>query len=125
MAPSSRLLSLVLFVFVCNPPDAAAQTVGPDEAIAPQGGITQMFAFAPAQRKAIYNLVIRQKAPAPTRAVSVFVGAPVLPWVSLGDLPSETAGAGFLKYVVVDNEVVIVDPIQMRVVDVIYGAAIH
>jgi hypothetical protein len=56
------------------------------------------------------------------------VGTPVFPSVPLSDLPSTAAidgsGMEFLKYAMVEDDVVVVDPIRMRVVDVIHGGAI-
>ena len=104
---------------------AAAQTAGPDEAIGAHGGITQKLSLTPAQKNAIYNAVMRQKVPTSSRGITAVVGAPVLPSVPLSDLPSSAVmdgtGAGDLKYAMVEGDIVVVDPIRMRVVDVIHG----
>jgi len=54
------------------------------------------------------------------------VGATVPPWVELRDLPNQTAdgdSGAFLKYAMVDDNIVIVDPVALRVVDVIRADA--
>ena len=116
------LLPLAFFAFLCSAPDARAQAVGPDEAIGLHGTTIQNFALTPAQRNAIYNQVVRRKVPALKLSIAAFVGAPVLPSMPLGDLPTLTTadGTGFLKYALAeDNVVLVVDPIQMRVVDIL------
>ena len=122
-----RVPSLVFLVLLCGACAATAQTAEPDEAVEGNGGIIQKLSLTPAQKNAIYNAVARQKLPAASRGITAIVGAPVLPSVPLSDLPSSivTGGseAGFLKYAMVEDDVVVVDPIRMRVVDVIHGGA--
>jgi hypothetical protein len=104
---------------------AAAQTAAPEEAIGANGGITQKLSLTPAQKNAIYNAVMRQKVPTSSRGITAVVGAPVLPSVTLADLPisavMDDTVAGVLKYATVEGDVVVVDPIRMRVIDVIHG----
>jgi hypothetical protein len=110
---------------------AVAQTVGPDEAVKPDGAVTEQLALTPAQKSAIYNAVLQQRVPASTTripvAIPVEVGAPVSPAVGLADLPDQAAadnfGPMFLKYAMVEHDVVVVDPITMRVVEIIRGNA--
>jgi hypothetical protein len=127
MTMNVRVSSLVLILVLCSAAGAAAQMVGPDEAIGAKGGITQKLALSQAQRAAIYNAAVRQKVPSSSRGITPVVGSPVLPSVPLFDLPSatniEAAELRFLKYAMVEDKVVVVDPIRMRVVDVIYGGA--
>jgi hypothetical protein len=56
----------------------------------------------------------------------VRIGAPVPPSVVLQDLPDEVSLGDppeeLLRYAMVENDVVVVDPIRMRVVDVIRGS---
>jgi hypothetical protein len=63
--------------------------------------------------------------PTSSRGINAVVGSPVLPSVPLFDLPSAAniEAAGFLKYAMVEDKVVVVDPIRMRVVDVIRSGA--
>ena len=53
------------------------------------------------------------------------VGAAVSRAVPLSELPEDAGinAATFLKYAMVEDDVVVVDPIQMRVVEIIHGAA--
>lgn len=123
-----RVPSLVLLGLLGSACAAAAQTIGPDEAIGASSGITQEVSLTPTQKNAIYNAVARQKLPTQTHGITAIVGTPVLPSVLLSDLPSSAAidsiGTGFLKYAMVEDDIVVVDPIRMRVVDVIHGGAI-
>ena len=106
---------------------ALAQSAGPDEAIRPNGTVAQTPALTPGQKSAIYNIVIRQRVKPHAEQISVAVGAPVPPTIELVDLPDQaTAGnpsAALLKYAMVANDVVVVDPVTMRVVDVIGNGA--
>ena len=106
---------------------ALAQSAGPDEAIQLNGTVAQTPALTPGQKSAIYNIVIRQRVKPRAEQISVAVGAPVPPTIELVDLPDQaTAGnpsAALLKYAMVANDVVVVDPVAMRVVDVIGNGA--
>jgi hypothetical protein len=123
-----RAPSLVFLVLLCSACAATAQTAGPDEAVEVHGGVIQKLSLTPAQKNAIYNAVVRQKLPAPSLGITAIVGTPVSPSVPLSDLPSSVvidgSEAGFLKYAMVEDDVVVVDPIRMQVVDVIHGGAI-
>jgi hypothetical protein len=127
MKMTVRVSSLVLTLLLCGAAGAAAQMAGPDEAIGASGHITQKLALSAVQKSAIYNAAVRQKVPPASRGITPIVGSPVLPSVPLFDLPSaanlEAAEIRFLKYAMVENDVVVVDPIRMRVVDVIHGGA--
>ena len=102
---------------------ALAQSAGPDEAIQPDGTLRQNVALTAGQRSAIYNIVIRQRAKPHADQISVAVGAPVPPTIDLVDLPEQATAdnpsAALLKYAMVHGDVVVVDPVAMRVVDVI------
>jgi hypothetical protein len=104
---------------------ALAQSAGPDEAVLPNGAVTQQLALTAAQRSAIYNIVIRERAKPRAGQIAVSVGAPVPPFAELRDLPDQasagTPSAADLKYAMVENDVVVIDPVMMRVVDVIRG----
>ena len=107
-----------------------AQTVGPDEVVTRHGAATQKLALTQAQKSAIYNAVVGQRVHAAARDIRPAVGAPVPPSVELPDLPVQAildqdslddSSGNFLKYAIVEGEVVVIDPIQMRVVDVIHS----
>jgi hypothetical protein len=111
---------------------ALSQSAGIDEAIGPNGTVMQKHAFTPGQRNAIYNAASQQKIRPPADRIAAAVGAPVPASAELVDLPDQASGdnawagrswAGVLKYAFVENQVVIVDPVAMRVVDVIHGSA--
>jgi hypothetical protein len=102
---------------------ALAQSAGPDETIQPDGTLRQNLALTAGQRAAIYNIVIRQRAKPYADPMSIAVGAPVPPTIDLVDLPEQATAdnpsAALLKYAMVHGDVVVVDPVAMRVVDVI------
>jgi hypothetical protein len=106
---------------------ALAQSAGPDEAVQPNGTVTQTLALTAGQRSAIYNIVIRQRAKPHADQIAVAVGAPVPPTIDLVDLPEQATAdnpsAALLKYAMVHGDVVVVDPVAMRVVDVIRNGA--
>jgi hypothetical protein len=105
---------------------AVAQTAGPDEAVTPDGAVMQPLALTPAQQSNIYDAVHRQRVRF-AATVTAAVGAPVAALEALTELP-DLAAAGnssaiFLKYAMVEDDVVVVDPINMRVVDIIHASA--
>ena len=119
--------ALVILAFSLGNGRLYAQSAGPDEAVGPDGNVNQHVALNAAQKSAIYNAVMREKVRVTTTAVPVAVGAPVSPTVQLSELPDLTAAenpwANFLKYAMVEDDVVVVDPLSMRVVDIIHGSA--
>ncbi len=116
---------------------AQAQTVGPDEAVDSQGAVTAKLALTETQKHAIYNAVLQQRVRTSTTGIPLAVGAPVSPAAALSDLPVELlpvetlpdqgadgdSAATVLKYAMVEDKVVVIDSIEMRVVDVIHGGA--
>lgn len=131
MTASLRLLAgSVLAASLLGITGAAAQSTGPDESVGPPGSVMQQIILTPQQRRAIYEAVGRQRVRSPELAVAAVVGAPVSPAALLHDLPDAPLGnpeqatddtnARLLKYAMVADDVVVVDPIAMRVVDVIH-----
>lgn len=130
MNAHSRLFALILTALLAGATGAAAQTVGPDEAIGPPGSLSQQTVLSPQQRRAIYEAVMRHGVHFAGPALAAVVGAPVPPSLLLLDLPTSPAGtsdqaaddssAQVLKYAMVADDVVVIDPIAMRVVDVIH-----
>jgi hypothetical protein len=116
---------LTALAMVIGPAGAWAQTVGPDEAVSARGALTQKFGLTDTQKSAIYNAVLQQRVRG-AATVPVAVGAPVSPATALAALPERAAShnplAADLKYAMVEDEVVVVDAVQMRVVEVIRGA---
>jgi hypothetical protein len=106
---------------------ALAQSAGPDEAIQANGTVAQSLALTAGQRSAIYNIVVRERAKPHADQITVAVGAPVPPTIDLVDLPDQATAdnpsVALLKYAMVHGDVVVVDPVAMRVVDVIRSSA--
>ena len=96
----------IVFALVCAVGDGAAQV--------------QLDAK---QRAAIASAVRDTKIPPPGQRFNVSVGAEVPPSIELYYLPisalSQAPEARALKYTMVQNQVVLVDPTNMRIVDVI------
>ena len=119
--------AVLLVIVSLGPPAALAQSAGPDEAVQPNGTVGQTLALTAWQRSAIYNIVIRERAKPHADQIIVTVGAPVPPTIDLVDLPDEATAdnpsAALLKYAMVHGDVVVVDPVAMRVVDVIRSGA--
>ena len=128
MTSALRFAASVFVIILFGAGTASAQTTGPDEAVEANGAVTQPLALTPAQRTAIYNEVMQQRVRSSSRRIAVSIGAPVPPWVRLSDLPGQAAiddgGTGVLKYAMVGDDVVVVDPVSMRVVDVIRRGAL-
>jgi hypothetical protein len=101
----------------------AAQNINSDEAFDSGGAATHSLALTPVQRNAIYNAVLHQRARAPSAAIEPAVGAAVPRTVALSELP-DTAGIDnpmFLKYAMVGDDILVVDSVLRRVVDIIHG----
>jgi hypothetical protein len=127
MRNTLRLSAAALLGLFFGIAPALAQSAGPDEAIQPNGTVRQNLALTAGQRSAIYNIVIRQRAKPHAEQISIAVGAPVPPTIDLVDLPDQATAdnpsAALLKYAMVHGDVVVVDPVAMRVVDVIRNGA--
>jgi hypothetical protein len=117
---------------------ANAQAVGADRhgTMVPNTIVAKrsLPALTPAQKAAIYNAVQAQRVRSAARVIHLAIGAPVPPSLTLSDLPPEALSVAlpdqlgsddtaFLKYALVEDDVVVVDPIAMRVVDVIHRGA--
>jgi hypothetical protein len=100
---------------------AFAQSVGTDEAFG-RDGVVGGPTLTPAQKSALYHAVLQQRARATTAAIDPRVGATVSRSLELSDLPSQGDDETVLKYAMVRGDLVVVDPIQMRVVDIIHGS---
>ena len=106
--------------------DAAAQSTPPgspgnDTGIS--GAIEQKLILTPAQRTAIYEQVSKDKSKVAPKDFSPVIGADVPPMIELYMLPDEAVAgvpaAKLYKYTMAEGKVVLVDPTNMRVVDVI------
>ena len=98
--------------------EVTAQTVGADES---PGASAAQVALSPAQKLAIYAIVFRQRLRTSAANIPLTVGATVPRSTVLLTLPDEAQGNDLqrLKYATVDDNVVLVDPTSMRVIDVI------
>jgi hypothetical protein len=122
-----RFSALALFGLIFGITPALAQSAGADEVVQPNGTLRQNLALTAGQRTAIYNIVIRERAKPHAEQIAVAVGAPVPPTIDLVDLPEQATAdnpsTALLKYAMVHGDVVVVDPVAMRVVDVIRNGA--
>jgi hypothetical protein len=127
--PSVPALAIVAVLFSVTA--ACAQSAGPVEAIGPDGAVIQPVvqptALTPVQRSALYNTATHRHIATNAGEVTAAVGAVVPPSIELGDLPDvPTLGDDpdtVLKYATVEGDLVVVDPIRMRVVEVIHPGA--
>ncbi|MGB3743756.1 MAG: hypothetical protein WBD11_04360 [Xanthobacteraceae bacterium] len=105
---------------------ADAQALGPNEAHGLPTNVKPNIALTALQKSAIYGAVLRQRLRSASAAdIPLIVGAPVPRSAPLLALPDEAASdedaAQFLKYAIVEGNVVLVDSISMRVVDILHG----
>jgi hypothetical protein len=118
--------------FYLSAAGAFAQSAGPDEIVNAGGVVSPQLGLTEAQKTAIYNAVLRQHArgaPGMPGTVPPTVGAPVSPTAELAALPSQAADVASvddtaekdLKYAMVEDDLVVVDPVKMRVIEVIHG----
>lgn len=107
----------VVFMLLGGGVAAVAQTGG-------MPGTSMALELTPQQRTAIYQTVIKDKLRTPPPPnLPVTIGAQIPPVTELYGLPEAIAAdapsAKFYKYTIAQNQVVIVDPTNMRVIDVI------
>lgn len=124
---ATRAAALGTLTLVCGAilHNAEAQGVdagGPSSAL--NGSAEQKLVLTPAQRRAIYAAVTKDKSKAAAKIpFPATVGAEVPPMLELHALPDDAVAgnqtAKFFEYTVVQDKVVLVDPTRMRVVDVI------
>jgi Protein of unknown function (DUF1236) len=83
----------------------------------------QKLALTPAQRRAIYASVAKDRSKTAKTGFAPTIGADVPPMLELYTLPDDILAANqtakFFEYTIVQDKVVLVDPTRMRVVDVI------
>jgi Protein of unknown function (DUF1236) len=93
------------------------------------GALEQKLILSPAQRKAIYEEVSKDKSKTAPKSFSPVIGADVPPMIELYALPDDAVAsvpaAKIYKYTMVDNKVVVVDPTKMRIIDIIGPAGAH
>jgi hypothetical protein len=103
-----------------RPADAQSDSIAPSDS----GELANRpLELTPAQRSAIYQSVSKDRSKTARTGFPAVVGADVPPMLELYTLPDQTLAdnptAKLFRYTMVQDEVVIVDPTKMRVVDVI------
>jgi hypothetical protein len=121
----------VIFFAAAGMSPAVAQALGPNEAhgseaLSSSASMKPNIALTASQKSAIYGAVLRQRLrSASATDIPLIVGAPVPHSALLLALPDEATGdedaAQFLKYAIVEGNVVLVDSISMRVIDILHG----
>ena len=114
-------LALVCGGLLHNADAQGVDAGGPSSAL--NGGAEQKLSLTPAQRRAIYAAVTKDKSKTAKIHFPATIGAEVPPMLELHALPDDAVAgnqtAKFFEYTVVQDKVVLVDPTRMRVVDVI------
>ena len=86
-------------------------------------GVSQKLTLTAAQRSAIYAAISKDRSKASPQRFSAVIGAEVPPMINLYALPDDiVAGipaAKLYECTMVEDKVVLVDPVRMRVVDTI------
>ena len=97
---------------------AGAQNNDPEDA-----ATAPALELTPGQRSAIYEAVSKDKRKAAPSRFGTAVGSEVPPMIELYMLPDDILSANpaakFYKYTMVDDRVVLIDPVRMRVIAVI------
>jgi hypothetical protein len=119
-------LAAVLLALAGMTPQARAQAVGPDETHGASMRPLLPIALSPAQKRAIYSAIVRQRLRTSAGEIPLTVGATVPRSAVLLALPDavgrDDSPVQYLKYATVDDNVVLIDSISMRVVDIIRSA---
>jgi hypothetical protein len=117
-----------LLAFSAMMPQAGAQAVGADEAPGAAARPRPHTVLSPAQKRAIYAAVSRQRLHTSAADIPLTVGATVPRSAVLLSLTDEVQGgdlSAHLKYATVDDNVIVVDPVSMRVIDIIRSFSLH
>jgi hypothetical protein len=126
MASAVRSAAAITFAVFIWAGGAAAQTAGIDETVT-NGTLIPQLAPSAAAESAIKTTVMEQKTKPATAEIAPAVGAPVPPSLELPALPEPASSAygedRLLKYAIVERDVVVIDPVIMRVIDVIHDWA--
>jgi hypothetical protein len=122
--PSYGMVVLVLAGAISG---AAAQVGGAGQSQTSESQATSpAIQLDAAQRAAIVAAVRDARIPPPNNSFSLAVGAPVPRSIELYALPiaalSQVPDARNWRYTMVQNQVVLVDPISMRVIEVVRAA---
>ena len=125
---SYLILRLVVMALVGTAPAffgagvVRAQTNGIDEVMS-ANGLAPKLELTAAQKSAIYQAVHKEKSKVAPSRFATNVGAEVPPMIELYMLPDDILANNpvtkLYKFTRVDDQVVLVDPTNMRVIDVI------
>ena len=100
----------------------AAKPIGIEEEVS-ERGVAPKLALTPAQRSAIYQEVHKDQSKVAPGRFAARVGAEVPPMIELYTLPDDILANNpetkLYKFTKVDDQVVLVDPTNMRVIAVI------
>jgi hypothetical protein len=108
---------------------AFAQSVGPDESpgrdavVGSHAGLVQTPSLTAAQKSTLYQAA-REGGGRSAVEIEPTVGATVSPAAELLSLPDQAGidDSTPLKYAMVEGDLVVIDPVRMRVVDIIRGS---
>ena len=125
---NSLRCGMMLLAIIASAGVAAAQTPGGKQDRLPGNEATNpaqpsQLQLSPAQKSAIFTAVRGTKINPPVISFTLSVGAQVPPSVELHPMPiaalSQAPEVRSMKYTMVQNQVVLVDPTTLRVVDII------
>jgi hypothetical protein len=116
-------IGVMAFISSAGVLSGRAQIADPSNAPPNLNSSDQNLVLTPAQRRAIYAAVSKDRRKAPQGRFPAEIGAEVPPMIELNPLPDEAVAdnptAKFYEYTMVQDRVVLVDPTKMRVIDVI------
>lgn len=120
---TSYLLVAFFVPALLAPPVQAQTDIDPANVPGVDAASTQKLVLTPAQRDAIYAALSKDKSKVATKPFAAVAGAEVPPMIVLYPLPEDAVvgapAAKFYQYILVSNQVVLVDPTKMRVIAVI------
>jgi hypothetical protein len=114
---------LALFAAMALTAAADAQTQVPPPKVG-HSALNQDLDLTRAQKDALYDAVIKDKSKTSPVSFPAQIGSEVPPTIELYQLPDEAVpdnpAAKLYKYTLIKDQVIVVDPTKMRVVDVIH-----
>ena len=122
-SPTLLVLACAALAFIGGGVErTAAQSNNIDEAVSAHG-VSPKLELTPAQRSAIYQEVHKDKSKVAPSRFATDVGADVPPMIELYTLPDDILANNpdtkLYKFTRVDDQIVLVDPVKMRVIAVI------
>ena len=121
-SPTLLVLACTALAFIGGVERTAAQSNNIDEAVGAHG-VSPKLELTPEQRSAIYQEVHKDKSKVAPSRFATHIGAEVPPMIELYMLPDDVLAANpvtkLYKYTMEQDQVVIVDPTNMRTIAVI------